>query len=121
MDASWPSIEEWNALNKSIHGTLIQTAPAASACYAGNPFNVSNSCAEARKNWNYAEYQASLPEGIDSRSTRITRVFRLDLLGIPQVKGVLLVVRLRMLLRRGMSGRLLPLCRGRPRGIFGLW
>ena len=66
MDASWPSIEEWNALNKSIHGTLIQTAPAASACYAGNPFNVSNSCAEARKNWNYAEYQASLPEGIDS-------------------------------------------------------
>lgn len=66
LDASWPSIEEWNALNKSIDGTLIQTAPAASACYPGNPFNVSNSCAEARKNWNYADYQARLPEGIDS-------------------------------------------------------
>jgi len=66
MDASWPSIDEWHALNASIDGTLIRTAPAASACYPGNPFNVSNSCDQVRKNWNYEEYQAALPEGIDS-------------------------------------------------------
>lgn len=66
MDTSWPSLDEWRSLNASIDGTLIRTAPAASACYPGNPFNVSNSCDDVRKNWVYEEYQAALPEGIDS-------------------------------------------------------
>lgn len=66
MDASWPSLDEWHALNVSIDGAFIRTAPAASACYSRNPSNASNSCDEVRKNWTYEEYQAALPEGIDS-------------------------------------------------------
>lgn len=66
FDPTWPSAREWSAFNKSIDGTLIRTAPAASACYPGNPFNVSHSCNEVKHNWTQAAYQAKLPEGIDS-------------------------------------------------------
>ncbi|KAL4862096.1 hypothetical protein BDV12DRAFT_207459 [Aspergillus spectabilis] len=37
QDPTWPGLEEWNALNSSIDGTLLRTAPAASSCYPGNP------------------------------------------------------------------------------------
>ncbi|KAL1964507.1 hypothetical protein VTN77DRAFT_6933 [Rasamsonia byssochlamydoides] len=65
MDTTWPSAEDWNALNQSIQGVLIRTTPAASACYHGNPFDVPQACKEVKENWALASYQAQLPEGID--------------------------------------------------------
>ncbi|KAL4999877.1 hypothetical protein BDV10DRAFT_200534 [Aspergillus recurvatus] len=64
-DATWPSNEEWNALNASISGTLIRTTPAASSCYAGNPFNTPTNCTDVAAHWSYAAYHAAWPESID--------------------------------------------------------
>ncbi|KAL3471064.1 hypothetical protein BJX99DRAFT_267057 [Aspergillus californicus] len=65
QDPSWPSTEEWSALNKSIHGHLIKTSPAASSCYPGNPFGSTENCTDVTDNWSYAAYHASWPEGVD--------------------------------------------------------
>lgn len=64
-DSTWPSINEWNALNQSIHGTLIKTAPAASSCYPGNPFGSSENCTDVKNHWSYASYHAMWPESVD--------------------------------------------------------
>ncbi|KAF4776448.1 FAD-dependent monooxygenase [Colletotrichum scovillei] len=65
-DAAWPSDEDWSALNATIDGVLIKTRPAASSCYAGNPFGSTQSCEDVEKGWGYSAYHASLPESIDS-------------------------------------------------------
>ncbi|KAL4812432.1 hypothetical protein BDW67DRAFT_178754 [Aspergillus spinulosporus] len=64
-DAAWPSEEEWNALNATLDGTLIRTAPAASSCYPENPFNAPTNCTEVTAHWSYAAYHAAWPESID--------------------------------------------------------
>ncbi|KAI9039881.1 putative isoamyl alcohol oxidase [Aspergillus affinis] len=64
-DSTWPSTNEWNALNRSIDGTLIRTAPAASSCYPGNPFGSPENCTNVKNHWSYAAYHASWPESID--------------------------------------------------------
>lgn len=65
QDSSWPPSEEWNALNKSINGALITTAPAASSCYPGNPFDSPEDCTDVTKYWTYAKYHAAWPESVD--------------------------------------------------------
>ncbi|KAK0380778.1 FAD-dependent monooxygenase [Colletotrichum limetticola] len=65
-DAAWPSDEDWSTLNATIDGVLIKTRPAASSCYAGNPFGSLQSCEDVEKGWGYSAYHASLPESIDS-------------------------------------------------------
>ncbi|KXG54331.1 FAD-binding, type 2 [Penicillium griseofulvum] len=64
-DSSWPSANEWQALNQSIQGTLIKTAPAASSCYPGNPFGSSENCTVVKNHWTYASYHSSWPESVD--------------------------------------------------------
>lgn len=64
-DASWPSITDWRALNDTIGGTLIETQPAASSCYDGNPFNSTLSCEYVESNWTTSAFHASVPESID--------------------------------------------------------
>ncbi|RAH53071.1 FAD binding domain protein [Aspergillus piperis CBS 112811] len=64
-DAAWPSTEEWSALNQSIGGSLIRTAPAASSCYAGNPLGSSYNCSSVKDHWSYAAYHAAWPESND--------------------------------------------------------
>lgn len=64
-DVAWPSTAEWTALNRSIDGTLLKTAPAASSCYPGNPFGSSENCTQVTKHWPYAAYHAIWPESID--------------------------------------------------------
>lgn len=64
-DAAWPSIEEWSALNQSIGGSLIRTAPAASSCYAGNPLSSPYNCSSVKDHWSYAAYHAAWPESND--------------------------------------------------------
>lgn len=62
---NWPSSEEWTALNKSIEGTLLRTAPAASSCYSGNPFGSSYNCSSVKNHWSYAAYHSAWPESTD--------------------------------------------------------
>ncbi|KAJ5693172.1 hypothetical protein N7462_002595 [Penicillium macrosclerotiorum] len=64
-DAAWPSVEEWNALNKTIEETLLRTSPAASSCYPGNPFSSSHACSSVKSHWSYAAYHAAWPESND--------------------------------------------------------
>ena len=65
LDANWPSREEWHALNASIDGTLIRTAPAASACYLGNPFDSDIPCNVTETGWTSTDFHAELPASID--------------------------------------------------------
>lgn len=65
LDASWPSVDEWATLNNSIGGSLIQSAPAASSCYPGNPFGSSYNCTEVKRHWSYAANHSMWPESVD--------------------------------------------------------
>ncbi|KAL4914622.1 hypothetical protein BDW62DRAFT_204377 [Aspergillus aurantiobrunneus] len=65
QDPTWPTLDEWGALNKSIHGALIQTSPAASSCYPGNPFKSTANCTDVAQHWSYAAYHAAWPESVD--------------------------------------------------------
>lgn len=64
-DSAWPSYDEWGALNHSIGGVLIKTAPVASSCYSGNPFGSPQNCTDVQSKWSYAAFHASVPESID--------------------------------------------------------
>ncbi|KAI1379578.1 FAD-dependent monooxygenase [Hypoxylon crocopeplum] len=64
-DPTWPSDNEWGALNSSTGGALIKASPVASSCYDGNPFNSPLSCNEVQEEWFSSEFHASLPESID--------------------------------------------------------
>ncbi|KAI8969352.1 hypothetical protein BDF20DRAFT_991129 [Mycotypha africana] len=35
----WPSIEEWNELNRTVHGNLLAVVPAAQSCYPSTNYN----------------------------------------------------------------------------------
>jgi hypothetical protein len=61
---TWPSHDDWSALNKSIDGCLIRTAPAASSCYDGNPLNSPYNCTEVKERWDLGVFHASWPESI---------------------------------------------------------
>lgn len=65
LDSSWPSQSEWASLNNSISGTLIRTAPIASSCWAGNPFDSSVSCESVTNNWINGTWHSMQPESID--------------------------------------------------------
>lgn len=64
-DVSWPSLDEWQSLNRSISGTLIRTSPAGSSCYRGNPFDSPEDCTAVKDHWSSAAYHAAWPESID--------------------------------------------------------
>lgn len=64
-NSTWPSPEDWNTLNQTIHGSLIKTAPAGSSCYPGNPLGSSENCTNVKDHWSYAAYHAAWPESID--------------------------------------------------------
>ncbi|CEJ54888.1 hypothetical protein PMG11_01176 [Penicillium brasilianum] len=65
QDFNWPASSEWKALNQSINGGLIRTSPAASSCYAGNPFNAHTNCSDVTQHWSYAAHHAEWPESVD--------------------------------------------------------
>lgn len=64
LDATWPSIEHWAALNESIDGSLLRTRPVAASCYNQATAN-STTCNTAIANWTQPAFHASLPESID--------------------------------------------------------
>ncbi|RTE81507.1 hypothetical protein BHE90_003956 [Fusarium euwallaceae] len=61
LDANWPSIDDWNTLNRSTNGALIKTNPIASSCF-NNDSTVS--CDHVQENWFYSDFHSSLPESI---------------------------------------------------------
>ncbi|KAJ8133250.1 hypothetical protein O1611_g377 [Lasiodiplodia mahajangana] len=64
-DSAWPSILEWQKLNSSLGDSLLRATPAASSCYANNPFGAAESCDDISYGWGYSYFHASLPESID--------------------------------------------------------
>ncbi|KAH6972945.1 FAD-dependent monooxygenase [Ilyonectria sp. MPI-CAGE-AT-0026] len=65
FDPTWPSTEQWNALNQSVGGELIKTRPVASSCLDDNPFGSTVSCDTVQENWFHSAFHARLPESID--------------------------------------------------------
>lgn len=63
-DPSWPSPDDWNALNRSTSGALIKTSPVASSCYSKTPFHSTTSCDDVQENWFYSDFHSSQPESI---------------------------------------------------------
>lgn len=64
FDSEWPSIAEWNSLNSSIGGRLLQTTPVASSCWTANPFGSQVPCDIVDANWTNSKFHASLPESV---------------------------------------------------------
>lgn len=51
-DACWPSIDEWNSLNKTVNGRLIATVPLAAACHDDQYAAYDEErCAELQNSW----------------------------------------------------------------------
>ncbi|KAF2851300.1 FAD-binding domain-containing protein [Plenodomus tracheiphilus IPT5] len=65
LDASWPPEKDWHSLNSTIKGSLIRTAPVASSCWLGSPFESSFSCDTVKSNWTNAIFHSEQPESID--------------------------------------------------------
>ena len=51
-DEDWPQPKDWASLNKTLHGRLIESVPAASVCHDA-PFNDydAEKCAELQSTW----------------------------------------------------------------------
>lgn len=64
-DASWPSATEWASLNASIDGRLLRTVPAASSCYAENPFGSTLDCQDVSAGWGNGTWHSMQPESVD--------------------------------------------------------
>ena len=54
-DACWPSIGEWNSLNSSVNGRLIQTIPLGSPCH--DPNYSESVCEYLQSQWQYPSIQ----------------------------------------------------------------
>ena len=54
----WPSFAEWQRLNSSIGGSLIDVRPIASACYEGLPEFDSNRCREVERFFSNSSWRA---------------------------------------------------------------
>lgn len=61
---TWPSHDNWNAMNKSIGGCLIRTAPVGSSCFDGNSYNSPHNCTKVKEQWNLSFYHSTWPESI---------------------------------------------------------
>lgn len=57
-DAGWPTRSEWDQLNQTVSGQLIQTVPMGSVCHY-EPFGNYNktACDELRKDWDFRHWK----------------------------------------------------------------
>lgn len=58
-DKDWPTLLEWNQLNKTVHGQLIATVPLGSPCHDPS-YNVTE-CASLAAQWPYPEIKCVFP------------------------------------------------------------
>ena len=56
-DPGWPSESEWNTLNETVSGRLIQTVPIAAPCHPQSPHYNVVECQRIRQNWHVPEFQ----------------------------------------------------------------
>ncbi|WAO86056.1 FAD-binding PCMH-type domain-containing protein [Fusarium falciforme] len=61
LNPNWPSIDDWNTLNRSTNGALIRTNPVESSCFNNNS---AVNCDHVQENWFYSDLHSSLPESI---------------------------------------------------------
>jgi hypothetical protein len=54
-DDGWPSPQEWDKLNTTVHGQLIATVPLGSACH--DPTYNAKECAQLQEGWLLAQTQ----------------------------------------------------------------
>ena len=59
-DASWPSTSQWQHLNDSLSGRLLQPSPPASACHSPKPSS-NESCANLKKSWSTFSFHQDDP------------------------------------------------------------
>lgn len=63
-DAGWPSVAEWNALNRTVGGNLIRGVPLAQPCFA--PYLDLAACAIVQANWTNGDIFLDNPVNIMS-------------------------------------------------------
>ncbi|KXG47233.1 FAD-binding, type 2 [Penicillium griseofulvum] len=61
-DSCWPSVDTWNALNKTVSGKLIHNLPVAISCYPG-PYQNAQECADVYSQWSNSTWQELSPVG----------------------------------------------------------
>ena len=54
-DKCWPSTQQWQSLNETVHGRLIATVQLAEACH--DPKYNETECAILQAGWSYPQYQ----------------------------------------------------------------
>ncbi|KAL8645155.1 MAG: hypothetical protein Q9226_007428, partial [Calogaya cf. arnoldii] len=62
-DACWPSLIEWNLLNRTIAGKMIRNVQPAAACYPG-PEKDNTECDYVNSQWRSQDFQSSTPIGL---------------------------------------------------------
>ncbi|KAL8704762.1 MAG: hypothetical protein Q9201_002109 [Fulgogasparrea decipioides] len=75
-DPCWPSIAEWNNLNNSVSGKLIQNVQPAAPCYPG-PLQNDAACEYVDAHWTSEAFQASTAIGL-SYPTESCPVFNIS-------------------------------------------
>ncbi|RAR12313.1 FAD-binding domain-containing protein [Stemphylium lycopersici] len=64
-DACWPSLTEWQQLNATLNGSLIQSIPPGSVCYTSQPNYNPEACALVMSRWLDSTFHASNPVSVD--------------------------------------------------------
>lgn len=64
-DTHWPSPSEWQALNRSVSGSLIRSSPPGAVCHPSSELYDNASCTTLQSSWNDADWHAKNPVSID--------------------------------------------------------
>jgi hypothetical protein len=59
----WPSPSEWQALNASLSGRLLQPSPPGAVCHPGQPTYDSAICPYVQQQWSNSSFQVDNPIG----------------------------------------------------------
>ena len=64
----WPSLAEWQKLNKSLSYQLLKPLPPAAPCHADQPNFNSQTCAYIQSQWSAGQFHADDPISTDSNN-----------------------------------------------------
>ncbi|KAH6971021.1 hypothetical protein BKA56DRAFT_558365 [Ilyonectria sp. MPI-CAGE-AT-0026] len=60
----WPSETQWNHLNQSLGGRLLQPTPPAAVCHPDWPNYSPSACSDVKSNWSVYEYHCGNPVSV---------------------------------------------------------
>lgn len=78
-DAEWPSAQDWDRLNQTLNGALIQTVPIAAVCYPELPQYNQERCDYVTNRWDNStlQYGSMFPDSVSwskvEKKQRLTR------------------------------------------------